>query len=56
MSGSDWIRRRTIRLFQNSPGLFSRMLAIHTEAAPLSSVGIGEIANFGWQFLKPQHS
>jgi flavin-dependent dehydrogenase len=52
MSDSDWIRRRTIRLFQNSPSLFSRMLAIHTEASPLSSVGAGEIANFGWQFLK----
>jgi len=52
MSSSDWIRRRTIRLFQNSPSLFSRMLAIHTEVAPLSSVGAGEMANFGWQFLK----
>lgn len=52
MTGSDWIRRRTIRLFQDSPSLFSRMLAIHTEAAPLSSVGAGEIANIGWQFLR----
>jgi flavin-dependent dehydrogenase len=52
MGGNDWIRGRTIRLFQNSPSLFSRMLAIHTEAAPLSSVGAGEIVNFGWQFLK----
>jgi flavin-dependent dehydrogenase len=52
MTASDWIRRRTIRLFQNSPGLFSRMLEIHTEAAPLSSVGLGDLASFGWQFLK----
>lgn len=48
---NDWIRRRTIRLFQESPMLFSRMLAIHSEAAPLSSVGVAEIAGFGWKFL-----
>jgi flavin-dependent dehydrogenase len=52
MTASDWIRSRTIRLFQDSPALFTRMLAIHSEAAPLSSVGVGELANFGWQFLK----
>jgi menaquinone-9 beta-reductase len=52
MAGSDWIRRRTIRLFQKSPGLFSRLLAIHTETMPLSSVGVSEIAGFGWKFLR----
>ncbi len=51
MGGNDWIRRRCIRLFQQSPALFSRMLSIHTEAAPLSSVGLAEIAGFGWKFL-----
>ncbi len=52
MDRSDWIRRRTLRLFQKSPSLFSRMLAIHTGAAPLSSVGAAEIADFGWKFLR----
>jgi menaquinone-9 beta-reductase len=52
MSGSDWIRRRTIRLFQETPGLFSKLLAIHTETMPLSSVGMAEIAGFGWKFLR----
>jgi flavin-dependent dehydrogenase len=52
MSGSDWIRRRTIRLFQETPGLFSKLLAIHTESMPLSSVGMAEIAGFGWKFLR----
>ena len=51
MSGSDWIRSRTVRLFEKTPGLFSRLLAIHSEAAPLSSVGLAEIAGFGWKFL-----
>lgn len=52
MSASDWIRRRTICLFRNSPGIFSKMLEIHTEAAPLSSLGFGDLAHFGWQFLR----
>jgi flavin-dependent dehydrogenase len=51
MDGSDWIRRRTIRLFQKTPGLFARMLTIHSETEPLSSVGVAEIAGFGWKFL-----
>ena len=52
MGRRDWIRRRTIRLFQQTPGLFSRMLAIHSETAPLSSVGVAEIAGFGWKFIR----
>jgi flavin-dependent dehydrogenase len=52
MSRSDWIRRRTIRLLQKSPALFARLLAIHTEAEPLSSVRVAELAGFGWKFLR----
>src|SRR5579862_2238319 len=52
MAGNDWIRRRTIRLFQKTPGLFSRLLAIHTETMPLSSIGAADIAGFGWKFLR----
>jgi flavin-dependent dehydrogenase len=52
MGESDWIRRRTLRLFQDTPGLFSRLLAIHAETMPLSSVGMAEIAGFGWKFLR----
>jgi flavin-dependent dehydrogenase len=52
MAGNDWIRRRTIRLFQETPGLFSRLLAIHAETMPLSSLGMAEIAGFGWKFLR----
>jgi 2-polyprenyl-6-methoxyphenol hydroxylase-like FAD-dependent oxidoreductase len=52
MDRSDWIRRRTLRLFEKTPGLFARMLEIHTEARPLSTVGVAEIAGFGWKFLR----
>lgn len=52
MSESDWIRRRTLRLFQLTPSLFTRMLAIHTGTVPLSSVTMAEIADFSWKFLR----
>ena len=52
MERSDWIRRRTLRLFRGSPSLFSKLLAIHTEALPLSSIGMAEIAGLGWKFLR----
>jgi len=54
MSHSDWVRGRTLRMFQKSPGLFARLLTIHTGTAPLSSVGMAEIAGFGWKFLRAQ--
>jgi hypothetical protein len=28
------------------------MLEIHSEATPLSSVGVADIADFGWKFLR----
>ena len=52
MDSRDWIRKRTIRMFQKTPGLFAKMLAIHTEVTPLSSVGMADIADFGWKFLR----
>ena len=52
MGRSDWIRRRTIRMFEKTPGLFARMLAIHAETTPISSIGVAEIAGFGWKFLR----
>jgi flavin-dependent dehydrogenase len=52
MGASDWVRNRSIRLFQKTPALFSRMLAIHSETAPLSSIGAAEIAGFGWKFIR----
>jgi flavin-dependent dehydrogenase len=51
MGGNDWIRRKTIRLFEKTPSLFSKMLEIHSESAPLSSIGVGDLAGFGWKFL-----
>jgi flavin-dependent dehydrogenase len=52
MEGSDPIRRKALRLFQGTPSLFSRLLSIHSGNLPLSSVGAGEMINFGWKLLR----
>jgi len=52
MERSTWMRRRTLRLFENKPDVFSKLLSIHTGALPLSSLGIGEMIDFGWKLLK----
>jgi menaquinone-9 beta-reductase len=52
MEKSDWVRRRALRLLQNKPALFSRLLSIHTGELPLSSLGASEIVNFGWQLIR----
>jgi 2-polyprenyl-6-methoxyphenol hydroxylase-like FAD-dependent oxidoreductase len=52
MESTDWVRRRTLRLFQNSPRLFSRILSIHAGTLPLSSIGAVDLAGFGWKFLR----
>jgi flavin-dependent dehydrogenase len=52
MGRGDWIRHRSIRLLQETPGLFSRLVAIHTETVPLSSFGVVDLAGFGWKFLR----
>jgi len=46
----DTIRARTLRLLQNSPELFARVLAVHVgKATPRSAIAAG--AQLGWQFL-----
>jgi menaquinone-9 beta-reductase len=52
MDRSDWIRRRAIRMFEKTPALFTKMLAIHTQNKPLSSLGVADLADFGWKFLR----
>lgn len=51
MERSTRVRRRALRLFENKPGIFSKLLSIHTGALPLSSLGVGEMIDFGWKLL-----
>ena len=52
MDGNNWVRRRALRVFQNKPGLFAKLLSIHTGDLPVSSMGTREMADFGWNFLR----
>jgi len=52
MGRNAWVRRKTLRLFENKPGVFSRLLSIHTDALPLSSLSVGEMIDFGWKLLR----
>jgi hypothetical protein len=52
MEGSNWVRRRALRVFQNEPSLFAKLLSIHTGDAPVSSMRTREMADFGWNFLR----
>jgi flavin-dependent dehydrogenase len=52
MERNAWVRRRALRLFENEPGLFSKLLSIHTGALPLSSLGVNEMIDFGWRLLR----
>ncbi len=52
MERSNGLRRKTIRLFQSSPAIFAKLLSIHAGALPLSSIGMSEVADFGWKLLR----
>ena len=51
MERNTWVRRRALCLFENKPGLFSKLLSIHAGALPLSSLSVGEMVDFGWKLL-----
>jgi 2-polyprenyl-6-methoxyphenol hydroxylase-like FAD-dependent oxidoreductase len=52
MDRNAWVRRRAIRFFQDKPGVFSKLLSVHTGTLPLSSLSVGEMIDFGWKLLR----
>jgi len=52
MDRNAWVCRRALRLFENKPGVFSKLLSIHTGAFPLSSFSAREMIDFGWGLLR----
>jgi flavin-dependent dehydrogenase len=52
MGRNAWIRRKALRLFEYKPDVFSKLLSIHTEALPLSSISVEEMIDFGWRLLR----
>jgi 2-polyprenyl-6-methoxyphenol hydroxylase-like FAD-dependent oxidoreductase len=51
MGRNAWLRRKALRLFENKPGVFSKLLSIHTDALPLSSLSVREIIDLGCRLL-----
>lgn len=52
MDRNSWMRRKTLRLFENMPDLFAKLLSIHAGAAPLSSVSRAEMIDIAWKLLR----
>jgi 2-polyprenyl-6-methoxyphenol hydroxylase-like FAD-dependent oxidoreductase len=51
MDRSSWIRRKTLRLFENKPELFSRIITIHT-GYPVDAVfDTKDIVHLDWRVL-----
>jgi menaquinone-9 beta-reductase len=51
MDRCTWIRRKTLRLFASQPALYSRMMAVHTGAAPAESLRLGDLLGLGFRVL-----
>ena len=51
MNRSSRIRRKTLRLFAKHPGLFSKMISIHTGERPSETLGASEIFRLGCRVL-----
>src|SRR6202521_4690181 len=49
MDRNAWVRRKALRLFENKPDVFSKLLLIHADALPLSALSMGDLIEFGWK-------
>jgi 2-polyprenyl-6-methoxyphenol hydroxylase-like FAD-dependent oxidoreductase len=52
MDRSSWIRRKTLRLFESKPGLFSRLITIHTGMSAEAAFDAKDIVHLGWRVLR----
>jgi flavin-dependent dehydrogenase len=53
MERSSWIRGKTLRLFASQPGLFSKMMSVHTGESAHESLRAREIVDLGLRVLFP---
>jgi len=52
MDRSSWIRRKTLRLFESKPALFSRLITIHTGKPTEAAFDAKDIVHLGWRVLR----
>ena len=51
LDGHPRLRRRVFSVFEQSPELFARMLALHTRSISPLQLGAGNCLRFGWKLL-----
>ena len=51
MDRSDWIRRKTLRLFAAQPALYSKMMSVHTGETAAYKLGVSDIVGLGLRVL-----
>jgi hypothetical protein len=51
MNSSVALRRKVLRLFAAHPGLFARMISVHTGDSASGTLKASAIVNLGWRVL-----
>ena len=51
MDSSSLVRRKTLRLFENKPELFSRMISLHTGEPKDATFDAKDVVHLGWRVL-----
>jgi len=51
MSESAWMRRKVLRLFAESPGMFAALISLHTGQRAPEELKAGEVFDLGWRVL-----
>ncbi len=52
LDGRPRLRRRVFSVFNQSPELFARLLALHTRSISPLELGAGDCLRFGWKLLR----
>ena len=52
MNHRTWLRRKVLRLFSGNPGLFARIVSIHTGQAFSRELKMLDVFGLGWQVLR----
>ena len=51
MDASNWIRQKTLRLFENRPDLFAKIISIHTSKPQDRAFDVREVVDLSWRVL-----
>ena len=52
MDASTWVRRKTLRLFENQPELFAKIISVHTSRPQDEAFDAKEVFDLSWRVLR----